>query len=247
MILAESRDAALHSADSNRALRLVDDAYWVEFEASDLETAVQRYLGFSRKGELEQQFRAIRTLVPKIGAKKQRDGSELARSCDLWMAALVAATKELNDKGVTDRSKIDGVSVAGAVFDHPSNLRRVGDPGVLLQELKRGFRRVEQVAEKDGPVEAASELTTVYMTDFEPLERYFLSRRPQEVRPLEIQFNQLRGDVSAGLKGDALSARLDLLRGKWSASSLNSNLSRPDDLARPSWRRSSRLCAKGWR
>ena len=63
-------------------------------------------------------------------------------------------------------------------------------------------------------MEAASELTTVYMTDFEPLERYFLGRRPQAVRPLEIEFNQLRGDVSAGLKGDALSARLDLLRGE---------------------------------
>ena len=47
------------------------------------------------------------------------------------------------------------------------------------------------------------------MTDFEPIERYLFGRRPQAVKPLEIQFNGLRGDVSAGLSGDALSARLD--------------------------------------
>jgi high-affinity iron transporter len=210
--LAESRDAAIHSADTKKALRLADDAYWVEFEASDLETAVQRYLGFSRKGELERQFRAIRTLVREIGAKKQRDASELTRSCDLLMVALVAVTKELNDKGVTDRSKIDAISVAATDVDYPSDPSAGGDPQQLLQALKRGFRRVELVAETDGAIEAASELTTVYMTDFEPLERYFLGRRPQDVRPFEIQFNQLRGDLSAGLKGDALSARLDLLR-----------------------------------
>ena len=49
------------------------------------------------------------------------------------------------------------------------------------------------------------------MTEFEPLERYLLGRSPQAVRPLEIQFNTLRGDLTAGLKGEELSARLDAL------------------------------------
>ncbi len=195
-------------------MQLADDAYWVEFEASDLETAVQRYLGFSRKGELERQFRAIRTAVRQVGATKRRDAAELTELCDRWMASLVAVTKELHDKGVTDGSKIDAVSVAAPGFGDPTDLAPGGDPEHLMQELKRGFGRVEQVAGNDGAMEAASELTTVYMTDFEPLERYLLGRRPQEVRPLEIEFNQLRGDVSAGLKGDALSARLDLLSGE---------------------------------
>ena len=44
------------------------------------------------------------------------------------------------------------------------------------------------------------------MTDFEPLERYLLGRSPQAVRPLEIQFNRLRGDVSGGLKGEELAS-----------------------------------------
>jgi high-affinity iron transporter len=49
------------------------------------------------------------------------------------------------------------------------------------------------------------------MTEFEPLESYFLGRSPQEVRALEIQFNTLRGDLAAGLAGHKLTARLDSL------------------------------------
>ena len=209
LILAESRDAAVHSLDASKARRLAEDAYWVEFEASDLETAVRKFLGFSRQGDLEQQFRAIRTAVREVNAKRQ-SASELTDLCDRLLAALVAATRELNDKGVTDRSRIDVVEEGTADLDS-SQLGPTRDPRVLLHELKRGFRRVSETAQRDGPVEAASELTTVYMTDFEPLERYFLGRRPQAVRPLEIQFNRLRGDLSAGLKGEALAARLDVL------------------------------------
>ncbi len=49
------------------------------------------------------------------------------------------------------------------------------------------------------------------MTDFERIERYLLGRSPQSVRPLEIQFNALRGEISAGLKGEELATRLDRL------------------------------------
>ena len=78
-----------------------------------------------------------------------------------------------------------------------------GDPRALLESLQRGLARVVEQAERSDPDEAASELTTVYMTDFEPLERYLLGRSPQDVRPLEIQFNALRGDLTAGLKGQS--------------------------------------------
>ncbi len=87
-----------------------------------------------------------------------------------------------------------------------------GDPRALLQALKSGFRRVlEQQAEHNGPDEAASELTTVYMTEFEPLERYMMARSPQDVRALEIEFNALRGDLTAGLKGKRLSSQMEAL------------------------------------
>ncbi len=55
-----------------------------------------------------------------------------------------------------------------------SRPNRSATPKALIQALKRGFRRVEQEAERNDPDAAASELTTVYMTEFEPLERYLL-------------------------------------------------------------------------
>ncbi len=206
MSLAASRDAAARPGELARARRFAEDAYWAEFEASDLETAVRKYLGYSRAGELEQQFRAIRAAVRDV-AQKRRDPSDLADLCYRLISDLVAVTRELDAKGVTDRSRIDAAA-GGVDLIVPET---GGDPQALLQAFKRGLRGVDLAAEQDGPDEAASELTTVYMTQFEPLERYLLGRSPQEVRPLEIQFNNLRGDLAGGLKGEELGARLDAI------------------------------------
>jgi high-affinity iron transporter len=206
MSLAASRDAATRPGELARARRFAEDAYWAEFEASDLETAIKKFLGYSRSGALEEHFRAIRTLVRDV-ALKRREPSELADSCSRLLSELVTATRELNDKGVTDRSRIDVVAGhADAIAPAPG-----GDPRTLLQVFKRGLRSVDLAAEKHGPDEAASELTTVYMTQFEPLERYLMGHSPQEVRPLEIQFNKLRGDLKGGLKGEELATRLEAI------------------------------------
>src|SRR5207248_1451811 len=110
----------------------------------------------------------------------------------------------------TDRLHVDTVGVAmaegGLAASGPQ-----GDPRALLQALRGGFDRVSQEAQRHGPDEAASELTTVYFSEFEPLERYLLIRSSQAVRPLEVQFNALRGDLSAGLKGPELASRLGRL------------------------------------
>ena len=50
VILAASRDAATRPGELAKARRLADDAYWGEFESSDMETAVRKYLGFGRAG-----------------------------------------------------------------------------------------------------------------------------------------------------------------------------------------------------
>ena len=208
--LAASRDAATRPGELAKARRLAEDAYWGEFEASDLETAVRKYLGFARAGELERQFLAIRSAVREV-AEKRQPPSVLADSCHRLLSDLVAVTNELNAKGVTDRSRIDAAGgPAGSVGDLDANATGPSaEPRALLQALRRGFRRVDREAGRNGPDDAASELTTVYMTEFEPLERYLLGRSPQEVRALEIQFNTLRGDLAAGLKGEELAARLD--------------------------------------
>ena len=207
VVLAESRDTAIERGEPAMARQLADDAYWAEFEASEMEIAIRKYQGFAGAGELERQFHAISAAVQKAGSDRER-ASELIERCDHLIADLVAAAKVLDSKGVTDRSKIDLMNDSAAVVD-ASLTDSNADLQLLLHALERGFRRVEHAAQRDGPLEAAAEVSTVYMTEFEPLERYLLGRKPQSVWPLEFEFNRLRGEVSAGLKGEALSARLD--------------------------------------
>src|SRR5262249_15399958 len=69
--LAASRDAASRPGQLAKARTLAEDAYFLEFEASDLETAVRQYLGFARAGELERRFYAIRSAVRDVAEKRQ--------------------------------------------------------------------------------------------------------------------------------------------------------------------------------
>ena len=63
-----------------KARRLAEDAYWGEFEASDLETAVRKYLGFARAGELERTVPGD-PLGGRDVAEKRQYPSELADLC----------------------------------------------------------------------------------------------------------------------------------------------------------------------
>ncbi len=214
--LAASREAATRSGELARARRLAEDAYWVEFEASDMEVAIRRHLGYARTGELEQMFRRFRSDVREV-AEGLRPASVLdQRSHDLLLD-LLAAARELNTKGVIDAAHIETTLGGGGSAELPSlasGLDASGarlDPNVLLPALRRGLHRVCQQADQAGSDEASSELTTVYMTDFEPFERYLMGRSPQSIRPLEVQFNAIRGEISSGLKGEPLTARLDRL------------------------------------
>jgi high-affinity iron transporter len=215
VVLAASRDAASRPGGVAKARRLADDAYWVEFESSDMETAVNKYLGFAQARKLERQFHAI-SVASRNVAEKRQPVSVMAELCHQMLLDLTTVATALNAKGVTDRSRIDLVarqidsrSEAGNL---PADLAATsgpsGDLRTLFEALKIGFRRVIDIAERNDRDEAAAELSTVYMTEFEPLERYFLGRSPQSVRELEIRFNSLRGDLAAGLKGDELAARI---------------------------------------
>ncbi len=207
--LAASQEAALRPGERARALRLAEDAYWVEFEASDMETAVRRHMGYERTGELERQFRAFRAAVRDV-ADRRRPSSVLTELSHNLLLDLISVTRQLHAKGVTDRSRVDAVAAAtadpGAASTGPQ-----ADPRVLLRALRQGFDRVGQTAERQGPDEAASELTRVYWDEFEPLERYLMGRSPQTIKPLEARFHALRGDLYAGLKGAELTGRLDRL------------------------------------
>ncbi|MGP0069898.1 MAG: FTR1 family protein [Isosphaeraceae bacterium] len=209
--LAESRIAATRSGELAKARRLVDDAYFAEFEASDMETALRRHLGYTRAGEIEQQFRRYRSALPDV-AQRRRPGADLDEMSHKLLLDLLAAARELDLKGVTDRSRMAAYGTSTADLGWPALAEgSQEDPKALLQALRGGFRRINQAARQHGADEAASELTTVYMTEFEPLERYLMGRSPQSIQPMEVRFNTLRGDLFAGLKGAELTDRLDRL------------------------------------
>ncbi len=71
MLLASSLDAAGRPDGLKRARKLAEDAYWGEFEASDMETAVRTHLGFARAGEIEGQFRAMTAAVRDVARNQQ--------------------------------------------------------------------------------------------------------------------------------------------------------------------------------
>jgi high-affinity iron transporter len=210
VLLASSRDAASRGGELAKARRLAEDAYWGEFEASDFETAVRTFLGYARAGQLERQFLAIRSLVAKAADARQSSTAFDDASRHL-LADLLAAARELSAKGVTDRAHIDAaMGTMDPAASSAWTLGSHGDPRALLHTLKRGLHGVAEQADRD-PESAASELTSVYMNDFEPVERYLMGRSPQAVPPLEIEWNALRGELFAGLKGQALTTRLDEL------------------------------------
>lgn len=146
-------------------------------------------------------------------AERRRPGTDLDDLSHKLMLDLVTVARELDAKGVIDGSRIDAVGAATADLRPLASTGRLSqeDPTPLLQALRGGFDHIEGVAEQKGPEEATSELSAMYWTEFEPLEQYLLGRSPQSIRPLEIQYNALRGDVSAGLKGEKLAGRLDKL------------------------------------
>ena len=150
---------------AGQARRLADDAYWGEFETSDMETAVRKYLGFARAGELERQFwRSARRPATWPNAAPLSVMADLSHEL---LLDLLAASRELDAKGVTDRSRRSTrtirrgsgrSAVAGRAARSSPACRR--SRAVLLQALRRGFHEVGEKAEHDGPDEAASELTT---------------------------------------------------------------------------------------
>jgi high-affinity iron transporter len=214
--LAASRELALRPGGLAKARRLAEDAYWVEFEGSDLETAVRRYLGFARCGELERQFREICAAVRQV-AERRQPASQLDARSEKLLLDLVTAVQALNAKGIVDRSRLDAPGHSDnappvrslAQYEAAETSGSPAETAGLFLALKKGFHRVQSEADHNEPDAAASELTTVYMTEFEPLERRLFAYSPHEIRNLEIRFNALRGELSGGFKGPELATRVD--------------------------------------
>jgi high-affinity iron transporter len=205
VLLSEARAVVLKDKGITRARKLVEDAYFGEFEGSQMETAVRRHLGFQRAGEIEGLFRGLRPLVREVGEKKATVTAMADRSRQL-MLALVRAGEDLNRLGVTDGTKL-GLAVA-------DTSKPVGDVQAHERALAEAFDGVATLADSGNAGEASSALASAYLDAFEPLEAALNARRPQEVAPLEARFNALRGRVDGGLKGEVLANELASLRGE---------------------------------
>jgi high-affinity iron transporter len=207
LILGSSLDAATRPGGWRKARRLADDAYWGEFETSDMETAVRTHLGLARAGAIEDQFRAVRESVRAVAEGRQSPSKAAERARQL-LVGLARASAELNRKGVTDRSRVFAAS-ADEPRDTRPRVRLPVDHRAQLLALKRGFARVRDLADQGEADDAASAMTEVYWRDFEPLERFIAAHQPQDVRPLEVRFSAVRGAIGTGVRGEALAARLD--------------------------------------
>jgi high-affinity iron transporter len=210
MLLAGSLQTAAQPGGRPRALRLAEDAYWVEFEASGMEVAIRRHLGFERAGELEEQFYAFTSLIRGAGGSppSASRGTEATRKL---LLALSRTAEDLNRLGIVDASHM---SSGRAVQPSSSAAPGGGDHRGLMRALEQSFAGVRVLADRGEPDEASSALSVAYFSAFEPLERILMIRSPGAVSSLEARFNALRGEIRAGLKGPALGAQLDEIRSR---------------------------------
>ena len=202
--LAEATEVVTRPDGFKKARKLAEDAYWGEFEKSEMEIAVRRHLGYDRAGAIESQFLGFRAAIKSVNDGKL-DASQLAGKSRRLLIDLARASDDLRRLKIFDRRN---------VAQQTTNTETVLTPGATEQEgqlkaLAASFLVIRKQADSDRASDAASGMTDAYFADFEPLERLLNVRRPQEVTPLESRFNSIRGRIEEGVKGQPLQADLD--------------------------------------
>ncbi len=229
VLLATSLSSTVRPDGFKKARKLAEDAYWAEFEASDMETAVRLHLGFASASDLERKFRDVIAASRAISEGKQTSEQALDTT-RLLMRTLVNAASELDRKGVTDGDHLQAEVATLLIASPPFH----GDPKAQLNALKAGFDGVRNLADQNEPDEASAAMTSVYFDEFEPLERFIAVHKPGDVRPLELRFNEIRGEVGQGLKGEKLGSRLLALHNE-TTSTLNRSRSIPEGAFGPAF------------
>ncbi|WZO96345.1 FTR1 family protein [Isosphaeraceae bacterium EP7] len=214
LLLGSSRAEGAKPGGAKKARRLAEDSYFVEFELSDMEVAVRANLGVDRAGELESQFRDLFKASRQLSEGKIDAARWTTLTRDL-LINLVKASDDLNRMGITDGSKL-GAGRALAADGPVSSV----DRQTLRMALSRSLDNVRELADADEADDASSALTGAYFDAFEPIERFLIIRDPASVRPLELEFGRLRGDLGSGLKGEPLAAKLGSLKAEIDAALL---------------------------
>ena len=194
-----------------RAVTLVDEAYLGIFEPSDMEVAVGSLLGYDRVNEIESQFRALRREARAVASGKGST-SAMGGSIRKLLTILVQAARDLQRRGVSDRSGIASGTPRGAA-DLSGGVPSSQSTAEMSVSLRQSFDRVISLVEKNDRAEAATELATSYFDSFEPIERVLAATNPGAIRPLETRFALLRGQIEQGLNETELETALASLHG----------------------------------
>lgn len=204
--LSASIASASRTDQAKRARTLAEDAYWVDFESSDMETAVRAHLGLDRAIELEKQFLRFMSQIREATKSDQHDVAPASKTMRGLVAMLVNASNDLKSKGITDRSKV----LATASKDVPTDENpQSGFPDKnVVQAIEKDFIKLSDIAESGQGEEAASYVTTIYFGSFEPFERQFVTTYPLQVAKIESQFSDLRARLRDGLKGAELQSAI---------------------------------------
>ena len=214
VLMAEARQLARKPEGLSRARRLAEDAYFTEFELSDMETAVRRYLGVRRAGEIEGQFRQFRLALRPVSEGKAPASTLIDKTRQLLLD-LSHAAKDLQDLKISDRTGLVAAPTNAVASAGPAVTAT--DVASLQRALAKSLDEVRTMADDGQASEAASAMTDVYFQSFEPIESLLLTTRPQDVKPLEGRFNTLRGKIDGGLNGQLLSDEIHALRNEVAA------------------------------
>jgi high-affinity iron transporter len=103
--LPTSLEAAQRPGSAGRAVPLVQDAFYRDFEASGMGTAVRVHLGRDRAARIEDLFRKITETTRDVVAGAAGSPSVIDPTREALLS-LSGASEELNRKGVTERSRI---------------------------------------------------------------------------------------------------------------------------------------------
>lgn len=212
VLLSEARAIARKPGGVKKARKLAEDAYWGEFESSDMEIAVRRHLGYKRAGAIEAHFKGIRAAIKAVG-ETTADPSDLVTRSGRLLIDLVSASKDLDRLKIHDRRDVGRAAASSEVVATPGASEQAGQ----LKALASSFGKIAAMAGEGRASDASSAMNDAYFDDFEPLERLLNVRRPQEVAPLEARFNAIRGRIDSGTRGEELVAMLGGLRSEVAA------------------------------
>lgn len=209
MRLSASISAAGRADSAKRARTLAEDAYWVDFEASDMETAVRAHLGLDRSIDLEKRFLKFMSEIRDSTKSEARNTSAASTTMRGLIATLYRATEDLKSKNILNRTMVLNS------LENQGETKLSVDAGKelssndLIDAIRTDFVKLAELADSGQPEEASSYVTNIYFGSFEPVELKLVVSSPLQVSRIESRFNELRGKLRDGLQGQELKTDLN--------------------------------------